>query len=107
MTTWVQCPDTGKFIPKEQYQRVDVNAPAVHGDVKDFVSPITKEVITDRGQLREHMRQHGVTNSADYSESFLKSRSAGRAADMQGTTEKARQERRELISRELTHRGIH
>ena len=107
MPTWVQCPETGKFIPKEEYQRVDVNAPYVQGDVQDFVSPITKEVISDRGKLRNHMREHGVTNTADYSESYLKSRSDKRIANMQGTTDKARQERRELISRELTHRGIH
>ena len=104
--SWVQDPITGKLVPKEQYVRPQTNAPVVHGDVIDFVSPITKELITDRGQLRRHNKKHGVTNSADYSREYIDKRAKKRDDTMTGNTHQARLERRELISRELTKQGI-
>lgn len=105
MPAWVQHPTTGKFIPKELYDREDVNAPYVQGDVKDFISPITKEMITDRGQLRRHMQQYGVTRSEDYSEDFLKKRSKARDDKMTGNTPQAKAERREALNRALEKGG--
>ena len=38
----------------------EVDAPVVWGDQKPFVSPVTGEMITDRGQLRRHMKIHDI-----------------------------------------------
>lgn len=55
----------------------DVDAPMVWGDQKPFVSPVTGEMITDRGQLRRHLKQHGVAP----------------ADEVRGTAERVRRER--------------
>jgi hypothetical protein len=99
--TWVQDPETGKLIPKEEYRRESQTSAYIQGDISSFVSPIDGTPITDRGQLRRHMAQHGVTNSADYSESFLLDRSQKRVAAMTGTTRKDKAERIDLIRRAL------
>lgn len=38
----------------------------IMGDIEPFVSTIDGSVISSRSHLREHMKQHGVTNVADY-----------------------------------------
>lgn len=38
----------------------------VMGDIEPFVSTVDGSIITSRSHLREHMKQHGVTNAADY-----------------------------------------
>jgi hypothetical protein len=103
--SYVQDPETGKLVPRGTFQRQDTNAPAVHGDIQDFVSPITREVITDRAQLRRHNEQHGVTNTADYSETFMKSRVQRRENERLGNNAQAKQERRDVIGAELHKRG--
>ncbi len=49
----------------------------VWGDLKPFVSPATGELITDRGQLRRHMKQNGIAP----------------ADEVRGTAERVRAER--------------
>jgi hypothetical protein len=73
---WIQDPVTHELVPREQYIRPSTKTHAVHGDIQPFVSPIDKSVISDRGQLREHMRRHNVTNAADYSPEYLARRRA-------------------------------
>ena len=104
--SYVQCPVTHKLIPKEEYYAQKETSVYIQGDIEPFVSPITKEVITDRGQLRRHMKEHGVTDSRDYSPEFMKKRRQERENQMTGNNETARKERRELIARELDKRGI-
>ena len=99
--TWVQDPKTGKLIPKEEYQREGTNSPYIQGDIASFVSPIDGSVITDRGQLRRHMAEHGVTNSQDYSTPFLLDRSKKRIDAMNGNTKEDRAERIKLIRRTM------
>jgi len=70
MPGWIQCPETGKLIPREQYVRPKETTHHIMEDIKPFVSPITREVISTRPQLERHNKQHGVTNSADYSPEF-------------------------------------
>lgn len=41
-------------------------------DLPDFVSPIDGKVVHGRAGLREHNRQHNVTNPADYKEQWAK-----------------------------------
>ncbi len=105
--SWVQDPETGKLVPKSEYVRPVVDAPAVHGDFKEFVSPITKELIDDRGKLRRHNIKHGVTNSADYSEQYLQKRSQARVNEMTGNTPQAKAERIAMLNHELTKAGVH
>ena len=97
----MQDPKTGKLIPKEEYQREGSNAPYIQGDIASFVSPIDGSVISDRGQLRRHMAEHGVTNSSDYSTSFLLDRSKKRIDAMNGNTRADREERINLIRRTM------
>ncbi|RLD04875.1 MAG: hypothetical protein DRI65_09930 [Chloroflexota bacterium] len=106
--SWVQDPVTGELIPKSEVSatRSRPNAPYVMGDIEPFQSPITKELITDRGQLRRHNKEHGVTNVADYSPEFISKRSKIRDDNMTGNTRQAQAERRELINRELQRNGI-
>lgn len=104
--TWVQDPQTGKLVPKHAYQRREGNKTAVvQGDIEPFISPITGETITSRSVLRDHNRTHGVTDSRDYSDSFLIERSTKRINEMTGRTPAAKQERRELIMREMAKHG--
>jgi hypothetical protein len=104
--TWVQDPTTGKLVPKHEYQRrsPDTTA-AVQTDIDPFVSPITGRTITSRSVLRQHNTDHGVTDSRDYSDEFLLDRSNRRVAEAKGQTAQARQERINLITRELDKHG--
>ena len=106
MPSWVQDRVTGKLIPKEEYRKPEVNAPTVIGDVEDFVSPITREVISDRGQLRRHNKKHGVTDYRDYSEDFKLKASAARNNELLEQTPQAQAERCEALNQELRKRGI-
>lgn len=103
MPSWVQCIKTGKFIPKEEYySQESVNAPTIFGEFKEFISPVTKELITDRGQLRQHNARHGITSSSDYSPEYIAKRAKKRDDEMTGNTAAHRQDRREAIHRALS-----
>jgi len=104
--SYVQDPKTGKLVPRGTYERAEVNAPAVHGDVADFVSPISRELITDRAQLRRHNEKHGVTNTADFSSAYIAERARKRQSESLGTTAQAKKERMNLIRSELDKRGL-
>jgi hypothetical protein len=41
-------------------------------DIEPFVSPIDGRVISGRAALRDHNKQHNVTNVADYKETWAK-----------------------------------
>ena len=106
MPSWVQDPKTLKLIPKEEYHSSCSIGLYIHGNIEAFESPIDKSIISDRGKLRKHMKEHGVTNSADYSHEFMMKRSLDRNAEMTGSTKEAQAERRELLNQELRKRGI-
>lgn len=77
MPSWIQDPLTGKLIPRDEYVRPCLNPSAsIQGDIESFVSPIDGQLIDDRGKLRRHNKQHGVTNSADYTDQWVKNRRA-------------------------------
>lgn len=104
--SWVQDPITGKLVPKHEYvRRSGLETAAVQGDIEPFVSPITGKTITSRSLLRAHNAEHGVTDSRDYSDAFLAERSRKRDDEMTGNNPVAKQERRELIMRELEKHG--
>lgn len=71
MARWRQDRETGKLVPiDEAAARKDAGV-AIHGPIESFVSPLDGTVITDRGQLRDHMKQHNVVHSAEFSPEFL------------------------------------
>lgn len=107
MTTksWVQHPTTGKLIPRDEYVRPSSKSAAVHV-MQEFVSPITKEVISCPKQLRKHNKDHGVTNSADYSQEFMEKRSQERINESIGNTPEAKAERKAMLNYQLTKAGI-
>lgn len=103
---YVWDPVTGEIVPKHEYVRPEVLSPVVHGNLEEFISPITKELIHDRRQLRNHNKQHGVTDSRDYSPEFMKKAEHARHDTMTGNTKAARAERVEIINQELRKHGI-
>ena len=93
-------------MPKHEYiRRPDGASATIQGDIEPFVSPISGKTITSRSLLRDHNREHGVTDSRDYSDSFLAGRSEQRVNEMTGNTSAAKQERRDLIMKELAKHG--
>lgn len=67
--------ETGKseFIPiGDGHSRVA--APAVHGDIQPFVSPVDGTLITDRKQLREHNKRNNVVSASEFDDSHYKRR---------------------------------
>lgn len=106
MPKWVQDPVTLELIPKEEYAAKENDSPYVHGDIESFVSPITREIISDRAQLRRHNKKHGVTDSRDYSEDFKRKASIARNDAMTGNTPQAKAERIELLNETLRKQGI-
>jgi hypothetical protein len=99
--TWVQDPKTGKLVPKEEYVRESRTSAYIQGDIDAFISPIDGSTIDDRGKLRRHMAEHGVTNSQDYSPAFLLDRSKKRDDAMMGNTRQDKADRINLIRRAL------
>jgi hypothetical protein len=104
--SYVQDPETGKLVPKQEYVPKGPDAPYIQGCMEEFVSPIDRTVIADRAQLRAHNKRHGVTNSADYSANYLQKRVAKREADRLGTTKQAKKERLNLINETLKRHGL-
>lgn len=66
--SWVQDPETGEFVPKEDYslrQHARSTGFVVHGDIESYKSPIDGSIITSRTALREHMKRHNVVLMSD------------------------------------------
>ena len=91
---WIQCLETGKLIPAEEYVRPKPKTHMVMGDIKPFISPIDRKPVTTRPQLEEHNRRHGVTNSADYPKEWVAER--GKSIVRKQEQESKRQ-RKELL----------
>ena len=97
--TYVFCQVTGKMVKKGTEQRIDpaTRAPMIIPPLKPFISPITGEEITCREQLRRHNREHGVTQSADYSPEWMERKAKESHDAATGNTPEARRERIEAI----------
>ena len=76
---FTQCKD-GTLVPRGTSTPDGVNAPMVMKPLKDFVSPIDGKVISSRAQLAKHNKQHGVTNSQDYSGGYIENKARERNA---------------------------
>lgn len=103
--SWIQDPETGKLISKDELANRDPDAPAVHGSIEAFKSPIDGTIIDDRRTLREHNRKHGVTNIQDYGDNggqaFFERKHKERSAAMTGQSREEKRERVETIKRAI------
>jgi hypothetical protein len=95
-TTYVFCKTKKKMVLKGTENNHQDDAPRGHiviGAMESFVSPITGEEITSRPQLAAHNKQHGVTNSADYSREWYEKKAIQRQRELNGDTKRQRKER--------------
>lgn len=69
--TYVYDPTTKTMVEKGE-RALTSRGILVVGDLPDFVSPIDNSVVHGRRGLREHDKRHGVTNVADYKDSWAK-----------------------------------
>ena len=107
--SYVQDPDTGKLVPKSEYVPKEVKRrewAAIHGPIEPFVSPVDGTVISDRKQLREHNKRHGVTNTADYGPEWFKRKAEERNAHILGKSKEAKAARVEAIQKVLYEKGL-
>jgi hypothetical protein len=90
----------GKLVEKTLETSERVNGPMVMKGHEDFVSPIDGKVITSRRQLAAHNKEHGVTNSSDYSSGYIADKARARnAAGKKYLTETRRTDINEAIQR--------
>ena len=110
MPTYRQDPKTGEFIEASDWE-VIYGKPEVHfhqimPDIAAFVSPIDNTVISSRPQLRDHNDRHGVTNIADYSQSYFEKSGKQLVKQARGQTAKDKQERCKALDKTLTDFGV-
>jgi len=103
MPKWRQNKVTGELIPIDAAARRQDGA-YIQGDIQSFVSPIDGTVISDRKQLREHNKRHGVVNAAEFSKEFYEGKAKDRARLYTGEHSTAeKQARGEEINRIIDH----
>jgi hypothetical protein len=66
-------------------------------DITPFKSPVTGEIITTRSQLRQHNKDHGVTDSRDYSGEFFEKKTRERERAINGRTEQDHKDRIDIL----------
>jgi len=71
-----------------------------------FKSPIDGKMINSRAQLKEHNRRHEVTDVRDYGNEWFDKKRIEHKNNALGNTEEARQERRQLIEKNLYKYGV-
>lgn len=99
--TYVYDPEVGKMVEGRSPPRVGWNG--IMGDLPDFVSPIDGKVVNGRAGLREHNRQHDVTNPSDFKETWAK---AAKERETIATGQNDKRARREAIERALYQKGV-
>jgi hypothetical protein len=97
--TYVQDPKTKKFVEKSVFQ---AQHHAVH-TLEPFVSPIDGTFIHDSAQLRAHHKQHGTTDSRDYSPDTMQRASRARDMKLQGLDPASKKDRIEAFTRATTN----
>lgn len=99
--------ETGKseFIPiDEAARRADGGQHYIHGDIDSFVSPVDGSVISDRKQLEEHNRRHGVVSAHEFSPEFYARKAEERARLYSGEYTKQESLRRKQEINEIINR---
>jgi hypothetical protein len=106
MPSWVQDPNTGKLIPKDEYVPKGASRHEIMVDIEPFVSPVDGSFISSRSQLREHNKRHGVTNIRDYGDGYFERKAHERNEVLQGKTPQSRKERIEALREAIAkHEG--
>jgi hypothetical protein len=75
-----------------------------HKAFEEFVSPVDKTVISDRGQLARHNKRNGVTNISDYGPDYHARRGKEMHKQRQGKNDK--QERYQAIRKSMHKYGL-
>lgn len=101
MPSWIQDPETGQFIPKEQYRRERRAAPMISPDIEPFVSPVDGERLYSRRQLRAHNARHGVTDLRDYGPDWFEKKARERERELKCESRRAKRGRIEAIERAI------
>ena len=57
--SWVQDPETGKLVPREQYRSKRDRTHLISPDFYDYQSPIDDAPVHGRKQRREDLARHG------------------------------------------------
>lgn len=70
--------------------------------IEEFKSNVDGSIIADRKQLADHNKRNGVTNSADYSESYMNNKRSSMAAAEERTN---KTQRIEALKQTMRTRG--
>ncbi len=86
------------FVPLDEAAIRRDAGHSIHGDIEPFRSPVDGSVISDRKQLREHNKKHGVVNAEEFSPEFYERKAKERARLYTGerTKEEVLKNRREI-----------
>ena len=77
---------TGKTVKVFDVRRGESKQVLICGDIEPFISPVTGKSINSRSELRQHNKEHGVTDSRDYSAEFMRKKTEERCARALGQT---------------------
>lgn len=106
---WVYDKAKEKMVPKDEYysqQQGDEYA-KIMKPLEPFISPIDGKLISCRSKLREHNKEHGVTNIADYGTEYFDRRKKEMHNETIGNTKEAKRERIETIKEAMHKHGYH
>lgn len=105
--SWVWDEVKNKLVPRDEYFSAYVGDeyPDFIKPLDPFTSPIDGTVISCRSTLRKHNREHGVTNVADYGETYFERRGKEKYNEMTGNTKEAKHERIETIKAAMRKHG--
>jgi len=104
MPRWIQHPITHKLVPADEYVRPKELSHFIHNDIESFVSPIDGSVISDRKQLSEHNKKHGVVNASEFSPEFYERKRKERERVLAGDLPKAERLKTKQFMWEQLHR---
>jgi len=94
-----------KAVLAKAQARKDARVPSRTSTVfEEFISPVDKTLISDRGQLARHNKRHGVTNIADYGPDYHARRGKEMHRQQQGKNDK--QERYQAIRKTMHQYGL-
>ena len=86
-----------EFIPIDDAARARTSSAYIHGDIQSFVSPVDGSVISDRRQLAEHNKRHGVVSSGEFSQEFYDRKAEERARHLRAENESRKGQVRQEI----------
>ena len=105
MARWIQNRNPPyNLIPEEEYVPDELMGGMVVGDLPDFRSPVTGEIIRGRAGMRRHMREHNLAHQDDFKQHW-KDAGKERADYFAGKSQKHRREIREALIEAVKRSG--